>query len=69
MDQRLTLGTMLAASRKQEKKSLREMAQRILKEDGTGITPQYLNDLEHDRRTPSSTVLEQLAKVYRLAPD
>ncbi len=30
------------------------MAGKIKKEDGTSISPQYLNDIEHDRRTPSS---------------
>jgi transcriptional regulator with XRE-family HTH domain len=64
-----TLGTELAAARKREGKSLREMAARILKDDGTSITPQYLNDLELNHRTPSPTVLDQLAKVYGFDSD
>lgn len=34
--------------------SQKELASKILKEDGLPITPQYLNDIEHDRRSPSS---------------
>lgn len=64
-----TLGTVLTDARKKKQKSLREIAEQIRKEDGSPITPQYLNDIEHDRRSPASVVLEQLANVYGLAPD
>jgi transcriptional regulator with XRE-family HTH domain len=39
-------------------------------EDQTPISPQYLNDIEHDRRTPSSDFLmKQFAKVLKVESD
>ena len=35
----------------------------VRKEDGGTISPQYLNDIEHDRRNPPSEfIIEQLAQ-------
>lgn len=35
---------------------------KIIKEDGQPISPQYLNDIEHDRRQPDSPhLIEQFA--------
>ena len=67
--ERTTLGSVLAAARKKLQLSLREVAERVKKDDGTPISPQYLNDIEHDRRIPSLDVLEGLAKVTKIAPD
>lgn len=64
-----TLGQVLAAARKERKLSLREVVQHIRKEDGLSISPQYLNDIEHDRRIPSPFVLDGLAAFYKLAKD
>ncbi len=69
MEKHQTLGMVLAEARKKKQKSLREIAERVLKEDGTPITPQYLNDIEHDRRSPASAVIEQLAAVFGFAAD
>ncbi len=69
MDSRQTLGQVLADARKKRSKSLKEISLRVKKEDGSSISPQYLNDIEHDRRTPSPVVLEQLAKAFDLPPD
>lgn len=69
MEKHSTLGSVLADARKKTQKSLREMAERIQKENGTPITPQYLNDIEHERRTPSPAVLEQLAAAYGFGAD
>jgi transcriptional regulator with XRE-family HTH domain len=69
LDPRQTLGHVLAVARKKRSKSLKDIALRVRKEDGSSISPQYLNDIEHDRRTPSPSVLEQLAKVFELPPD
>jgi transcriptional regulator with XRE-family HTH domain len=45
-------------------------ARRILKEDGTPISPQYLNDIERDRRNaPIAHILEGLAMELGLSPD
>jgi transcriptional regulator with XRE-family HTH domain len=38
-----------------------------MKEDGKPISPQYLNDIEHDRRNPSGELLiEQFARALNL---
>jgi transcriptional regulator with XRE-family HTH domain len=61
-----TFGSLIASARKDQKLSQKELAERILKEDGQSITPQYLNDIEHDRRSPSSDYLvRQFAKVLK----
>ncbi len=49
-----TFGEIVANKRKEMKISQRELAKNILKEDGNAISPQYLNDLERDRRNPPS---------------
>lgn len=59
----LTFGQTIAKARKKKELSLRELSFKILREDGQGpISPQYLNDIEHDRRSPSSDhMVQQLA--------
>ena len=43
---------------------------KILKEEGDPITPQYLNDIEHDKRTPSSDhLVKQFAAELKISPD
>jgi transcriptional regulator with XRE-family HTH domain len=64
-----TFGSVIAEARKKKQKSLREIVAHLRKEDGTPITPQYLNDIEHDRRSPSAEILEQIAKIYALERD
>lgn len=49
-----TFGKAITAARRAKGISQKELAARIVKEDGQAITPQYLNDIEHDRRSPSS---------------
>jgi transcriptional regulator with XRE-family HTH domain len=62
-----TFGQVLSAARRTAGLSQRELAARILKEDGAPISPQYLNDLERDRRNPpSSHFLKQFAAVLEL---
>ena len=48
-----SLGRLIASARKDKQLSQKELAALVLKEDGEAITPQYLNDIEHDRRSPS----------------
>ena len=48
-----TFGGAVASARKALGLSQKELASRVLKEGGTSITPQYLNDIEHDRRSPT----------------
>ena len=50
-----TFGRAIAKARKERGLSQKELAGRIKREDdGGSISPQYLNDIEHDRRSPSS---------------
>jgi transcriptional regulator with XRE-family HTH domain len=49
-----TFGRAIAMARKAKGLSQKELAAMILKEDGTAISPQYLNDIEHDKRSPTS---------------
>lgn len=65
----MTLGKVIAEARKKAGLSQKEMAARIKKEDGGSISPQYLNDIEHDRRKPSDWVIEQLARILDLEGD
>ena len=62
-----TFGQVLAAGRRAAGLSQRELAARILKEDGEPISPQYLNDLERDRRNPPAPhLLKQFAEALNL---
>lgn len=65
----VTLGQEVASRRKQRGWTQKDLASRTLKEDGTPISPQYLNDIERDRRVPSSHVLDQLAAQLGAEPD
>jgi transcriptional regulator with XRE-family HTH domain len=65
-----TFGSTLSQARKEAGLSQRELAARILKEDGEPISPQYLNDLERDRRNPPGPhLLSQLAEALNLPPE
>jgi transcriptional regulator with XRE-family HTH domain len=60
----MPFGNVIAEARKKAGLSQKELAARIEKEDGQPISPQYLNDIEHDRRSPSSDhIIEQFSKV------
>jgi transcriptional regulator with XRE-family HTH domain len=61
-----SLGQLIAQARKRRQLSQKELASRIQREDGKPISPQYLNDIERDRRTPGEYVLEELAKELGL---
>ena len=51
----VTFGQTISKARKAKSLSQKDLAAIILKEeDGTPISPQYLNDIEHDRRSPTS---------------
>jgi transcriptional regulator with XRE-family HTH domain len=59
-----SFGRAIASARKQLKMSQKDLAGKIRKEDGEAITPQYLNDIEHDRRSPSSDhMVKEFARV------
>ena len=62
----MTFGQAIAAARKELGLSQKDVASRILKENGTPISPQYLNDLERNRRNaPSEHLIGQFARVLQ----
>jgi transcriptional regulator with XRE-family HTH domain len=66
----MTFGQRVAEARKRANLSQKELAALVKKEDGQPISPQYLNDIEHDRRNPTSDLLiEQFAKELGIAPE
>src|SRR3990167_7283677 len=66
----MSFGSTIADARKKLTMSQKELAEKIKKEDGTPISPQYLNDIERDRRSPTSEpMIEQFAKVLGLDGD
>jgi transcriptional regulator with XRE-family HTH domain len=63
----MTFGTQIAEARKALGMSQKDLAAKITKEDGEPISPQYLNDIEHDRRNPpSEEMIYQFSKVLKL---
>jgi transcriptional regulator with XRE-family HTH domain len=67
----MTFGQIIAEARKKLGLSQKELAERIKKkEDGESISPQYLNDIERDRRNPPSEFLiTQFARELKLSKD
>ena len=62
-----SFGRAIASARKIKELSQKDLATKIIKEDGEPITPQYLNDIEHDRRQPTSDhLINQFAKVLSI---
>jgi transcriptional regulator with XRE-family HTH domain len=66
-----SFGRAISSARKELQISQKDLARQILKEeDGEPITPQYLNDIEHDRRNPSSDhMVQQFASVLKISPN
>jgi len=63
----MSFGQVIADRRKRAGLSQRDLAEKIRKDTGEPISPQYLNDIEHDRRgAPSPFLMKQLAKVLGL---
>jgi transcriptional regulator with XRE-family HTH domain len=65
----MSMGSEIAKARKRAELSQKQLAESTLKEDGTPISPQFLNDIERDRRRPGSYILNALAKKLNLDPD
>jgi len=61
----VTFGQAISKARRALGLSQKELATRVMKEeDGGAISPQYLNDIEHDRRSPTSDhLIRQFATV------
>jgi transcriptional regulator with XRE-family HTH domain len=63
----MTFGTQIAEARKALGMSQKDLAAKIVKEDGQPISAQYLNDIEHDRRNPpSEDMIKQFATHLKL---
>lgn len=63
----MPLGETISAARKKLGYSQKELAGRLMKDEGGAISAQYLNDIEHDRRQPSSeSLLRRLAEVLEI---
>ena len=67
----VTFGRYIADARKKLQMSQKELASQILREeDDEPISPPYLNDIERDRRNPSSDhLIQQFAKVLKIDAD
>ncbi len=66
----MKFGQEIAAARKKAGLSQKDLAAELQKEDGGTISPQYLNDIERDRRNPpNGFILKQLASVLDLPYD
>lgn len=66
----MTFGRYIAVERKKAGLSQKDLADRIRKEDGSAISPQYLNDIERGRRNPPSEhLLAELARELGLPKD
>ncbi|WP_281301871.1 MULTISPECIES: helix-turn-helix transcriptional regulator [unclassified Iodidimonas] len=61
----MTFGQAISKARKAKSLSQKELAALVKKEeDGGPISPQYLNDIEHDRRSPTSDhLIKQFAAI------
>ena len=63
----MTVGQAIAEARKRKQLSQKELSSIIRKEDGSAISPQYLNDIERDRRNPPGEhLLSQFARALDL---
>lgn len=67
---RKTFGYQISEGRKKVGLSQKQLAAVIKKENGESISPQYLNDIEHDRRNPPNEfIIKQLASKLNLDKD
>ena len=63
----MSFGSVVSEARRRQRLSQKELASRVKKEDGDPISPQYLNDLERDRRNPPNEhLLAQIAEQLGL---
>src|SRR5947209_14897823 len=63
-----SLGRVIAERRGALGLSLKDLGRLVHKEDGHGVSAQYLHDIERDRRTPSPHVLSELARALGVDP-
>ncbi|MBL4543456.1 MAG: helix-turn-helix transcriptional regulator [Rhodobacteraceae bacterium] len=67
----MTFGRAISKARKALGMSQKELAASVMKEEwGGAISPQYLNDIEHDRRSPSSShLIRQFSGILDIPED
>jgi len=63
-----SLGRVIAEKRATLGLSLKDLGRLVHKEDGHGVSAQYLHDIERDRRTPSPHVLAELGRALGVDP-
>lgn len=62
-----SFGEIITEKRKEAGLSQKDLAARVCKEDDQAISPQYLNDLEHDRcHSPAPHLIEQFASGLQI---
>ena len=65
-----TFGEAISQGRKKLGWSQKELASKIIREEGEAISPQYLNDIEQNRRNPSSDhMVHQFSEVLSIDAD
>jgi transcriptional regulator with XRE-family HTH domain len=64
-----SFGKVVSHARKAKEMNQKQLAEAIKREDGEPISPQYLNDIEHERRIPSTDVIRQIAEILSLDAD
>ncbi|MEQ1515511.1 MAG: helix-turn-helix transcriptional regulator [Usitatibacteraceae bacterium] len=64
-----TFGKLISEARKTKGLSQKQLASMVTREDGQAISPQYLNDIERDRRLPASEVINELSKHLGISPN
>lgn len=63
----VSFGSVVASARKAKLMSQKELAQMLTSDDGTAVSPRYLNEIEHDRISPTSClIIKQLANTLGL---
>lgn len=66
----MEFGEIIEEARVKAKLNQKQLAARILKEDGEHISAPYLNDILGGRRTPTSDhMIEQFSKVLNIQPE
>ena len=66
----MTFGEIISKERKEKGLNQRQLGTLVKKEDGQAISAPYLNDIEHDRRSPSSDhIIVQFANALDLEPE
>jgi transcriptional regulator with XRE-family HTH domain len=66
----MTFGQIIASARKSKQMSQKQLALMIIKDDGTPISPQYLNDIERDRRNPPGDhFIKQFSQILEISEE